>query len=62
VQWDVTREVKMRFDREGVSIPFPQRDVHLYPTEPAAPTTASPSIGSGGTPPSGQTEPENDED
>jgi small conductance mechanosensitive channel len=28
--WDITREVKMRFDREGISIPFPQRDVHLY--------------------------------
>lgn len=32
VHWDVTREVKLRFDREGVSIPFPQRDVHFYPT------------------------------
>jgi len=30
VYWDVTREVKMRFDAEGISIPFPQRDVHLY--------------------------------
>jgi small conductance mechanosensitive channel len=30
VYWDVTREVKMRFDREGISIPFPQRDVHYY--------------------------------
>jgi len=30
VYWDVTREVKMRFDREGISIPFPQRDVHFY--------------------------------
>jgi small conductance mechanosensitive channel len=30
VYWDVTREVKMRFDAEGVSIPFPQRDVHHY--------------------------------
>lgn len=30
VHWDVTRAVKMRFDEEGVSIPFPQRDVHLY--------------------------------
>ena len=30
VYWDVTREVKMRFDAEGVSIPFPQRDVHLF--------------------------------
>jgi len=30
VYWDVMREVKMRFDREGISIPFPQRDVHVY--------------------------------
>jgi small conductance mechanosensitive channel len=30
VYWDVTREVKMRFDREDISIPFPQRDVHFY--------------------------------
>ena len=30
VYWDITREVKMRFDKEGISIPFPQRDVHLY--------------------------------
>ena len=37
VYWDVTREVKMRFDAENISIPFPQQDVHLYkesgPTE-----------------------------
>ena len=30
VYWDVTRKVKERFDAEGVSIPFPQRDVHVY--------------------------------
>jgi len=30
VYWDLMREVKVRFDREGISIPFPQRDVHLY--------------------------------
>ncbi|MGF1700408.1 mechanosensitive ion channel [Photobacterium makurazakiensis] len=30
VYWDITREVKMRFDREGISIPFPQQDVHLH--------------------------------
>jgi len=30
VYWDITREVKLRLDKEGISIPFPQRDVHLY--------------------------------
>lgn len=30
VYWDLTREVKLRFDREGISIPFPQQDVHLH--------------------------------
>jgi len=28
--FDVTETIKKRFDAEGVSIPFPQRDVHLY--------------------------------
>lgn len=35
VYWDITREVKMRFDREGISIPFPQQDVHLHMVEKA---------------------------
>jgi small conductance mechanosensitive channel len=35
VYWDVTRTVKMRFDEVGISIPFPQRDVHLYTERPA---------------------------
>lgn len=30
VYWDVTKEVKIRFDKEGISIPFPQQDVHLH--------------------------------
>jgi small conductance mechanosensitive channel len=30
VYWDITRAVKIRFDAEGISIPFPQRDVHIY--------------------------------
>jgi small conductance mechanosensitive channel len=30
VFWDITREVKMRFDAADIGIPFPQRDVHLY--------------------------------
>ena len=30
VYWELTKAVKERFDAEGISIPFPQRDVHLY--------------------------------
>ena len=30
VYWDITRSVKDRFDKEGLSFPFPQTDVHLY--------------------------------
>ena len=29
VYWDLTGQAKERFDAEGISIPFPQRDVHL---------------------------------
>jgi len=35
VYWDITRRVKEEFDRQGVSIPFPQRDVHVYREETA---------------------------
>lgn len=31
VQWEMPERVKRRFDAEGINIPFPQRDVHLYP-------------------------------
>ncbi len=30
VYWDITRKVKEEFDKQGISIPFPQRDVHVY--------------------------------
>jgi small conductance mechanosensitive channel len=30
VRFDLTKQVKLRFDAEGISIPFPQQDVHLY--------------------------------
>jgi small conductance mechanosensitive channel len=36
VYWDVTETVKQRFDAEGISIPFPQRDVHIYQQGAAA--------------------------
>ena len=63
VHWDITREVKLRFDREGVSIPFPQRDVHFYPTESAATAANDPSntrMDVGSTPASAQDEPDTD--
>jgi len=30
VYFDITETIKKRFDEEGISIPFPQQDVHLY--------------------------------
>lgn len=30
VYWEITKMVKNEFDRNGISIPFPQRDVHVY--------------------------------
>ncbi len=30
VSFTITEQVKLRFDAEGISIPFPQRDVHLF--------------------------------
>ena len=34
--FDLTETVKRRFDEEGISIPYPQRDVHLYEYKEAA--------------------------
>jgi len=34
VYWAVTRAVKLRFDREGITIPFPQREVHVSLAKP----------------------------
>ena len=36
VKFDFTEKVKTTFDKEGISIPFPQRDVHVYNHENAA--------------------------
>ena len=32
IYFEMQEKVKMTFDQEGISIPFPQRDVHLYQT------------------------------
>jgi small conductance mechanosensitive channel len=34
VYWDVMETAKREFDKQGISIPFPQRDVHFFPAEP----------------------------
>jgi small conductance mechanosensitive channel len=33
VYFDMFEKVKLEFDKQGISIPFPQRDVHLYQTK-----------------------------
>ncbi|MEX0890447.1 MAG: mechanosensitive ion channel family protein, partial [Balneolaceae bacterium] len=30
LRYDLTQKVKEAFDANGISIPFPQRDVHLF--------------------------------
>ena len=37
VYWDLTRQVKEAFDAAGISIPYPQRDVHIRGGHAAAP-------------------------
>lgn len=34
VYWDITRAVKLAFDSNGLSIPYPQRDVHVFNESP----------------------------
>ena len=42
VHWDLTKAVKQRFDKEGISIPYPQQDVYYHNVAAAvAPVTAA---------------------
>ncbi len=36
VKFDLTRALKEKFDQEGISIPYPQRTVHMLPQQVAA--------------------------
>ncbi|WP_162683279.1 mechanosensitive ion channel domain-containing protein [Rhodobacteraceae bacterium DSL-40] len=42
VYWDLTRQVKQAFDAEGISIPYPQTDMHLHVAGGAAAPAALP--------------------
>ncbi len=33
LRFDLTGAIKRRLDADGITIPFPQRDVHLYQAE-----------------------------
>ena len=51
VYWDLTRQVKQAFDAAGISIPYPQQDVHIKqlaaaPASPERPAPPAPPTGS----------------
>jgi len=42
VKWDITTQVKLRFDEAGLTIPYAQMDVHLHTQAPPAGPAAQP--------------------
>ena len=42
VYWDLTRQIKEAFDTAGISIPYPQRDLHVYRHDVEDSPSASP--------------------
>ena len=38
VKFDLTEKIKVTFDKEGISIPYPQRDLHIIDGKIAAAT------------------------
>ena len=62
VYWDLTQQVKERFDAAGISIPYPQQDVHFYSTSGEIsrqlvnrPSSAGPSVKREQSPPARKT-------
>jgi small conductance mechanosensitive channel len=53
VYWDLTRHVKELFDEAGISIPYPQQDVHFMETAPTPRSTKRSRSGIEGQPASG---------
>ncbi len=41
VRWDLIEAIKVTFDKEGISIPFPQRDLHMIEAKAANDTKSS---------------------
>ena len=41
VRFELTKAIKLAFDQNGISIPFPQRQVHFIPSEATPPPTNS---------------------
>lgn len=41
LKWDLMERIKLAFDEQGVTIPYPQRDVHLYANEPSGQALAT---------------------
>jgi small conductance mechanosensitive channel len=37
LRWDLMERIKLSFDEAGITIPYPQRDVHLHQHTPANP-------------------------
>ena len=41
VKFDLLEKIKVTFDQQGITIPFPQRDIHLYNQAVTTPDTES---------------------
>ena len=61
VLWDTTAKVKLRFDEKGISIPYPQMDVHMGKLDDDGAKKGSGSMSGAGTSNTGHREEEDDD-